>query len=145
MTAKSFSDLSAEFQETDPQDWINNLLDSVSGFLLMPSAAITYISATQTIGTVPANSLIKKVHVVRTTAWDAITTFQVGKSGTADWLVGTAQANVDGAIAAGEQGAVETVEVMKVVTSATSIVLTLNQGAASAGNGYVLIEYTPLI
>lgn len=144
MTVQTKAQLSANFQSKDPQNWVNDLLDSLGGYQLMPSSQITFASATQNIGSIPANSLIKTVYVIRTTAWDAITTFQVGKTGTAAWLVDTAEANVNGAIPAGEEGTVEIIDVNKVVTTTTTITLTLNQGGAAAGAGYVLIEYARL-
>lgn len=127
-----------DFQSTDPADFANLLTGQVI------IKAITYASATQTLGTVPANSLITAVRVIRTTAWSAITTFEVGKSGDTDWLVNTTQANVTDALDSGEAGNAEVIAVNKVVTSATPIVLTLNQGAASAGAGYVVVEYVEL-
>lgn len=144
MTIRTKAALSARFQSDDPQDSWDDLLDSLGGGKWASRTAVTFASATQTLVTVPANSIITSVKVVRTTAWDAITTFQVGKSGTTDWLVSTAQANVDGAITGTEEGEVEIIDVQKVVTTATAILLTLNQGAASAGVGYVIVEYTEL-
>lgn len=129
----------AKFQETDPADFFKGL----------PHQAIvkrvTYQSATQTLGTIPANSLILSRKVVRTTKWNVVTTFEIGKSGDTDWLMTTAQANVTGNIPAGETAGVEEVAGAKAVTVATDIVLTLNQGAASAGAAYVVIEYQPLV
>ena len=144
MTIRTGAELSARFQSDDPQDSWDDLLDSLGGGRFAFRTAVTFASATQTLGTVPANCVIERVEVVRITAWDAITTFQVGKSGTTDWLVSTVQANVDGAIAGTEEGEVETIEPAKVVTTATDILLTLNQGAASVGAGYVNVEYRRL-
>lgn len=127
-----------DFQEIDPA----TLADAMQGLAI--KAKVTYLSATQTLGTVPANSLITTIAVVRTTAWDVITTFQVGKSGTLNWLIDTTEANVTGAIPAGEAGAAEVIAVDKVVTADTPIVLTLNQGAASAGVGYVVVNFVEL-
>lgn len=144
MTQRTLDWLTAHFQDRDPQDWVTDLLDSVAALDGAPQllvSAVTYASTTFTLGTVPANSIIKAVHVVRTTAWDAITTFQVGKAGTTDWLVTTAEANVTGAIGAGEEQEVETVADAKGIDTATAIVVTLNQGAASQGSGYVVLEY----
>jgi hypothetical protein len=106
---------------------------------------ITFASATQTLGTVPANSLILSRRVIRLTKWDAVTAFEIGKQGDTDWLMTTGQANVTGNIPAGEDAGVEEVSGTKAVTSATDIVLTLNQGAATAGVGYVIVEYQELV
>lgn len=127
-----------DFLSTDPADFANEL----TGAVLV--ATVTYASATQTLGTVPANSLITQVTVVRTTAWDAVTTFEVGKSGDTDWLATTVEANVTGAVDSGEDGNAEVVAQNKVVTGETDVILTLNQGAASAGAGYVVVEYVEL-
>ena len=127
-----------DFLQTDPADFANEL----------PTLAIikpvTYASATQTLGTVPANSVILSRRVIRTTAWSAITAFKIGKAGDTDWLMTTAQAAVTGSIPGGEAGAVAQVDGQAVVTEPTPIVLTLNQGGASAGAGYVVIEYQEL-
>jgi hypothetical protein len=128
----------------DPFDWERNLLTSLGGGKFSTRTAITFESATQTLVTVPANSNILRTKIIRTTAWDAITTFTVGKTGTLDWLATTVQANVTAAITGGEEGDAEVVENNKVVTTATPVILTLNQGAASAGAGYVVIEYQEL-
>lgn len=125
-----------QFAGTDPALFA----DYLSGLGLF--APVTYASATQTLGTVPAGSIITDVLVARTTKWDAVTTFEVGKSGDTDWLVGTVAANVTGAIDSGEDGGVERIAVNKYVAGDTDIVLTLNQGAASQGAGYVVILYT---
>lgn len=129
-----------DFQSTDRNDWVNFTPSQVI------RKKITYQSATQTIGTVPANSVILSTTVVRTTKWDsAPTTFEVGKSGDTDWLMTTAQANVSGNIPAGEDAGVERRETTHAVTSDTAIVVTLSQGAASAGVAYVLVEYQEVL
>lgn len=144
MTQRTLSDLASLFQQLDPQDWVNDLADSVAALDKAPQilvAAVTYASATFTLGTVPANSLITNRYVVRTTAWNAITTFQIGKSGDTDWLMTTVQANVTGSIDSGEEQAVETVTDVKGIDTATAIVVTLNQGGATQGSGFVVVEY----
>ncbi len=128
----------------DPFEWEQNLLKSLGGGRFSLRKAVTFESATQTLLTVPANSLIQKVSIIRTTIWDAITTFTVGKSGTLDWLSSTAQANLTAALTGGEEGNMEVVETARVITTATPIILTINQGAASAGAGYVVVEYQEL-
>ncbi len=127
-----------KFVETDPKDFA----DALEGLALVK--AVTFASATLTLGTVPANSVIGPVYVARTTRWDAITDFLIGKSGDTDWLVTTVQANVDGPIDSGEDGNIEIISVHKIITSATDILLTLNQGAAAAGAGFVLVPYREL-
>jgi len=127
-----------DFQSMDPADFANERVGAVM------VAEVTYASATQTLGTIPANSLVTQVTVVRTTAWDAITTFEVGKSGDTDWLATTEEANVDGDIPSGEDGAAEVVAQNKVVTSETNVVLTLDQGAATEGAGFVVVEYVEM-
>lgn len=127
-----------DFQSTDPGDFAKLLPGQVI------AKAVGFTSATQTLGTVPANSLITGVRVVRTTPWSAITAFEVGKAGDTDWLVSTTQANVAGAVDSGEAGAAEVVAVNKVVTADTPIVLTLNQGSAAAGAGFVIVEYVEM-
>jgi hypothetical protein len=127
-----------DFLSTDPADFVAGLTGAVI------AQAVSYASATQALGTVPANSLITTVRVVRTTKWDAITAFEVGKSGDTDWLCSTAQANVDGTIDSGEAGAAEVISSNKIVTTDTALLLTLDQGAASAGAGCVVVEYVEL-
>jgi len=144
MTERTKAWLAAHFQSRDPQDWVGDLLDSVPSITGAPQlllATITYESATQTLGTVPANSIITGIYVARTTAWDAITTFEIGKAGTTDWLVTTVEANADGAIPAGESQDVEVVSDAKAVDAATAVVITLDQGAATEGAGYVALVY----
>lgn len=128
------------FLETDPADQVKAVA------VMRIIKRITTASATQTLGTVPANSLITSAKVVRLTKWNAApTTFEIGKGGDTDWLMTTAQANASGNIPAGEAGAVEEVTQSKVVTTATDIVLTLNHNSASAGEAYVIVEFSELV
>lgn len=106
---------------------------------------VTYQSATMILGTIPAYSLIGDIWVARTTIWNAVTTFEIGKSGDTDWLLTTAEANVTGNLPSGESAAVERIAGQKVVTVDTDVMLTLNQGAASAGNAYVIVEFRELV
>lgn len=129
-----------DFLAMDPADQVK----------FMPSQVIrkkiTYADATQTIGTIPANSVILSTTVVRTTKWNsAPTTFEVGKSGTTSWLMTTTQANVSGNIPSGEDAGVERREATKAVTSDTPVIVTLSQGSASAGVAYVLVEYQEVL
>lgn len=144
MTFRTKTELINNWGHFDPFDQYQDTLTSLGGGTFSTRTAITFESATQTLVTVPANSVIQKTTIVRTTIWDAITTFTIGKSGTLDWLATTAQANVTAALTGGEEGDGEVIENNKVVTTATPIILTLDQGAASQGVGYVVIEYQEL-
>ena len=144
MTQRTLSDLAAMFQQLDPQDWVNDLRDSVAALDGTPQvlvSAVTYETETFSLGTVPAGSIITNRYVVRTTAWDAITTFQIGKTGDTDWLMTTVQANVNGEIPSGEEQDVECVSDLKGIDTATAILVTLNHGEATQGSGYVVVEY----
>ena len=144
MTERTLAWLKANFQNRDPQDWMDDLLDSVPSLTGAPQlllATVTYASETFTLGTVPANSIIRDIYVARTTAWDAITTFEIGKAGDTNWLVTTVEANVDGAIPGGESQDVEVISDAKAVDAATAVVVTLNQGAATEGAGYIALVY----
>lgn len=145
MTARTFQWLADYFQQRDPQDWVNDLLDSVAsltGTVQLFIEPVTFATATFTLGTTPTFTVLNDLFIARTTVWDAITTFQVGKAGTTDWLCTTAQANADGAIPAGESQDVEHIALNVGVDAATPIVVTLNHGAATQGSGYVILVYT---
>lgn len=145
MTERTLAWLKAQFQQRDPQDWADDLLDSVPALTGTPQlllAAIAYGDGASTaLGTVPANSVITAVYVARTTAWDALTAFTIGKAGDTDWLVTTAEANLDGAIPSGESQDVEVIADSKAVDAATAITISYTAGAASQGAGYVVLEY----
>lgn len=144
MTERTLTWLKEQFQSRDPQDWTDDLLDSVPSLTGSPQlllATVTWESSTFTLGTIPANSIILDRYVARTTAWDAITTFKIGKAGDTDWLMTTVQANVDGAIPSGESQDVEVVSTAKAVDAATAVVVTLDQGAATEGAGYIALVY----
>ena len=144
MTERTLAWLKANWQGRMRQDWIDDLLDSIPSKTGTPQlllATFTYTSATFTLGTVPANSIISDIYVARTTAWDAITTAEIGKAGDTDWLVTTVEANLDGAIPAGESQDVEVVSDARAIDAATPIVVTLNHGAATQGAGYVALVY----
>jgi len=144
MTERTLTWLKNNWQNRDSQDWMDDLLDSISALTGAPQlllASITYASETFTLGTVPANSIVQSIYIARTTAWDAITTFEIGKAGDTDWLVTTIEANVNGSIPAGESQDVEVVSDAKAVDVATAVVVTLDQGAATEGAGYVALVY----
>jgi len=142
MPERTLDWLTDHFQDRDPQDWATDLLDSVPALTGAPQLmhhSFTYQTSTFTLGTAPANSTILKAFIARTTAWDAITAFTGGKSGSTGWLWTTEEANLTGAIPAGEEQDVEEVVINKAVDTATPIVVTINQGAASQGSGYVIL------
>jgi len=142
MTERTLDWLTQKFQEWDPQDWVTDLLDSVAartGTVQLFLRSFTFESATFTLSTVVANSMILKAFIARTTAWDAITAFTGGKSGSTEWLWTTEEANLTGAIPSGETQDVEEVVINKGVDAATPIVVTIDQGAASQGSGYVIL------
>lgn len=106
-------------------------------------AAIAYTDASGNLTdvngkpvTIPANSIVTAVRIVRTTAWDVLTSFTLGKSGDADWL-----ANNDDHNLTGSAPGMETVVPEAVVTTATRVTAAWNQGAASEGAGVVIVEY----
>lgn len=119
------------FQQTDPADYVG------IGAIVQK---ITYTDSTVTIGTLPAYSVVTQTIIARKTAWDAITTFQVGKSGDTDWLVGTTPANVTGAAGDGE-----VISNGKMVTANTPVIVTLDQGAATQGECYVIVLFVEAI
>jgi hypothetical protein len=84
----------------------------------------------------PADSLVQRVTVIRTTAWDALTTFEAGVAGTSDLFVTNAQHNLTGAAPDAEE-----VDANIVRVAATPIIHTWDQGAATEGAGYVVYEY----
>ena len=144
MTIRTADELKNQFKQTDPFDHNNDMVDSFAaagGFADVTAVAYDDANGTTTLVTVPANSLITTVEIVRTTAWDAVTTFEVGKSGDTDWLSTTAQASLTGAIPATEDAEAETMTVNKFVTSDTAIIWTYNAGAASQGAGYIRVRY----
>lgn len=138
---RSRSQLARDFQGTDPAVQARRLAEALGRMRLW--SAIDYTTATFTLGTIPAGSTILDRRIIRTTKWNAApTTAEIGKSGDTDWLATTAQANLDGNIDEGEAGGVEVVSSQKYVASDTDIVVTLNHGSATAGAGYVEVEYS---
>lgn len=88
---------------------------------------------------IPERTMVTNVEILRTTAWDAITTFQVGIAGDSDLLCTTVQANLTGAAPG-----VETVGVSRYFSSATALTVTWVQGGAMQGAGIVTIQYIML-
>lgn len=101
---------------------------------------ISYQSVSGVVATVPAGSVITKRLVVREVPWNIIALFAAGKSDDLDWLVQNYQHNLSLAY----PGATEITGGPLYVAAETPIVFTWNQGGATAGQGYVLIEYTTL-
>lgn len=143
-TFRTETELINNWGHFDPYDQYRDTIVSLGGGRFSTRTAITFESATQTLLTIPVNCVIQRTTIIRTTAWDAITSFVVGKSGTTDWLATTVQANLTAAVTGGEEGDAEVVENNKVVVTATPILATINQGAASQGAGYVIVEYQEL-
>ena len=146
MTERTLAWLKAQFMQRDPQDWITDLLDSVPSLTGAPQLLLATIAwddddGATSLGTVPANSVIQAIYVARTTAWNALDVFTIGKSGDTDWLVTTAEANLDGAIPDGESQDVEVIADSKAIDAATEIFLNYTSGSASAGAGYVAVVY----
>jgi len=119
---------------------VGRLLDSVVQAIVV---AIAYTDASGDLtdvngkpATLPANSLVTNVRIVRITAWDALTSFTMGKSGDADWLI----ANTDHGLTSSAPG-VETIIPEAVATAATRLTAAWTQGAATEGAGYVIVEY----
>lgn len=86
---------------------------------------------------IPANSLITCRDIVETTAWDAITSFELGWSGDNDALVTNAQCGLTG-------NDPTTVDIPVLITQARTVTVTWNQGAATQGIGYVVVTYVRL-
>jgi len=101
---------------------------------------ISYADTSGPVATLPANCLITSRHVVRTTPWDIIALFAVGKADDLDWLVQNYQHNLSLAFA----GATEITGGPVYVAAETPLIFTWDQGGASVGAGYVVICYTML-
>jgi len=101
---------------------------------------ISHEDASGPVATLPANCLITSRQVVRTTPWDIIALFAVGKADDLDWLVQNYQHNLSLAFA----GATEITGGPIYVAEETPLIFTWDQGGASAGEGYVVICYTML-
>lgn len=107
---------------------------------VMLKVEIAYTDTTGVVATIPANSLITRRAVVRTTPWDIIALFAAGKAADLDWLIQNYQHNLSLALA----GATEITGGPIYVAAETPILFTWDQGGATAGAGYVVIEYTLL-
>lgn len=85
--------------------------------------------------------VILGVHVCVTTAWNQAASLKIGKTGAAGWLVDTGEVNLTTAVPAGEAANVTSFTNAKLITASTPIIATWNQASASAGAGYIVIEY----
>ena len=144
MTIRTIAWLKNNWAERDPYDWMYDMLDTLAaagGVSDVTAVAYGDADGATALVTVPANSIINRVYVIRTTAWDAVTAFEIGKAGDTDWLVNTTQANVTGAIGSGEEAEAEVINCNKFVETATAVNINYTAGAASAGAGYVVVEY----
>jgi hypothetical protein len=101
---------------------------------------LAYTDTTGAIGTIPAGSVITERVVIRTTPWDALTLFAVGKAGDTDWLV----ANHEHGLTKAGAGAELIGGGAEYVATDTPIIATWNQGAASQGEGKLQIRYRTL-
>lgn len=107
---------------------------------------ITFESATEVLGEIPANSILGTIVIARKTAWDAITAAELGDGSDTDAYAVTGDMNLTGAIPGGEDGAVEVVVLNKFIGSDTNLTLTLDQGAASEGEAFIaasVLELNP--
>jgi hypothetical protein len=103
-------------------------------------AAISYTDSTGVVFTVPENCLILDAVVVRTTAWDAPPSFELGKAGDADWIINNHQHELVEDAPGVARIAGDPVR----TTLETGIVATWDQGAATQGAGYLVVTYLEL-
>lgn len=85
----------------------------------------------------PANTLVTCRDIVETTAWDAITSFELGWSGDNDALITNAQCGLTG-------NDPTTVDIPVLITQARTVTVTWDQGAATQGIGYIVLTYVRL-
>lgn len=86
---------------------------------------------------IPANTLVTRRDIVETTAWDAITSFELGWSGDNDALITNAQCGLTG-------NDPTTIDIPVLITQARTATVTWNQGAATQGVGYIVLTYVRL-
>jgi len=101
---------------------------------------ISFESVSGVVATIPAGSVITKRLVVREVPWNIIALFAAGKVDDLDWLIQNYQHNLSLAY----PGATEITGGPLYVAAETPVIFTWNQGGATAGQGYVIIEYTTL-
>lgn len=104
---------------------------------VMLTIEIAYTDTSGVVATIPANSLITRRAVVRTTPWDVVALFAAGKASDLDWLIQNYQHN----LSLSPAGASEISGGPIYVADETPIIFTWDQGGATSGAGYVMIEY----
>lgn len=112
------------------------LKETVLGEFKNIQAEITYLDITGTIATLPINCIVLNRHIIRTTAWDTLNSFQLGSAVDPDLFITNAQANLNS-----PAPDVEVVSIPRIITEQTNIVATWDQGGASQGSGRLIIEY----
>lgn len=88
---------------------------------------------------IPERSIVVQVDILRRTAWDVIGSFQLGILSDPDLLVKSFQAGLTESAPG-----VNTVEVSEYFAGLTGIYATWNQGAATQGEGNVVLKYIML-
>lgn len=101
---------------------------------------ISYESTSGVVAVIPASSVITNRLVVRETPWDIIALFAAGRADSLDLLIKNFQHNLSLAFA----GATEIAGGPIYVPAEMPLIFTWDQGGATQGEGYVLIEYTML-
>ena len=104
--------------------------------------AIDKDDVTADVLTIPAYSIIERVHIARTTAWDwgVSGSFEIGTTADPDWLANNTDTNLGTAAPD-----IETVDAIEYVTTSTDIKFTWTQDGATVGAGYVVIKYITLV
>ena len=129
-----------ETGDTPSQAEFAELIDSSVGQVVIPiaftDASGNAVDINGNTVVIPANNLVIARYIVRTTAWDVITTFTAVIDG--NTAVSNLQHNLTGAAPD-----VETVATPIWVTADANIVLTWNQGAAAQGAGFLVVTYAP--
>lgn len=118
--------------------------DSATGTILnspVPPTRKYTMGSRGAVTEVPAQAIIFAVHVCVTTAWNQAASLRIGKTGTAGWLVDTGEVDLTTAVPAGEAAAVTSFSTPHLITDSTPLIATWSQAAASAGAGYIVVEY----
>ena len=101
---------------------------------------ISFEDTSGVVATVPGDSIITGIVIMRDPEWDIIALFAAGKATDLDWLVKNHQHDLSESGA----GAVEVAGEPVYVAAETDIIFTWDQGGAVQGAGYVVITYTVL-
>lgn len=96
------------------------------------------------ISKVAQPALVVGVHVVRTTIWNQAATLKIGTASNDDYFSGEDSIALNTALPAGEAAAVLSFKDVKYVADLTAIKATFAQAAATAGAGFIVIEYRRL-